>query len=108
MRRMRRTAIGLFALLAGVVLAAALASAWHGAGLLPGLGDFRGIVIASAAIFFTYLYAIAALRALLALAPLHAGPSKPGHARSSGTRCTSCPICFYSIRCSIAVLSRFR
>lgn len=78
MRRMRWTAIGWFTLLAGVVLAAALASAWHGAGLLPGLGDFRGIIITGAAMFLTYLYAIVALRALLAFAPLHAGAIEAG------------------------------
>lgn len=75
---MRWTAIGWFAVLAGAVLAAALASAWHGAALLPALGDFRSIAVAGAAIFFIYLYAIAAQRALLALAPLHAGAIEPG------------------------------
>lgn len=102
MRRMRWTAIGLFALLAGVVLAAALASAWHGAGLLPELGDFRGIAVAGAAIFFTYLYAIAVQRALLALAPLHAGDIKAGSRQEFRYQCTSWPICFCRIRCSIA------
>lgn len=72
MRKIAASQILVFVLLLSLASALALATNWVLLGSLP-LGDFRGVVLSLAGVFFLYMYAILIYRAFLAAFPLRAG-----------------------------------
>src|SRR5215510_7309815 len=72
MRKIVASQILVFLLLATLAGALALVTDWALLGNLP-MGDFRGVVLSLAGVFFLYVYAIIIYRVFLAAFPLHPG-----------------------------------
>ena len=77
MRVIRPTQIAVFLMLLSVAATFAIATVMIFPGRLP-LGDFRGVTLVVAAVFFLYLYGIAIYRLFLHFAPLKAGEIAAG------------------------------
>ncbi len=77
MRVIKPSQIAVFVTLFSVALLAAVATTTIALGGLP-LGDFRGIAMVGAAVFFLYVYGIAIYRIFLHVAPLNAGEIPEG------------------------------
>lgn len=72
MRQIKPSQIFAFLLLFALSLILGIAASWLLLGILP-LGDFRGVVLVSAAILFVYVCAIAVYRLFLFIMPLKVG-----------------------------------
>lgn len=77
MRKISAFQIGSFAMLFGLVLALAMATAWFALKSAP-LGDFRGVAIVCAAGVLIYCYAFAVYRLFVWVIPLQVGELPPG------------------------------
>lgn len=77
MRKITLAQVSVFATLVIVAVALAIFSTWLALGALP-LGDFRGIVLAVAAVAFLYIYAILIYRIFLHAFPLREGEIPQG------------------------------
>ena len=77
MRVIKPSQIAVFVALFCAALLAAIATAAIVPGHLP-LGDFRGVSVVAAVVFFLYVYGIAIYRLFLHLAPLNAGEIAEG------------------------------
>lgn len=78
MRKIGPAAIFMFVGLFSLVLLLAIGTAWGGIGRIPGLGDFRGIIVAAAALFLLYFYGVLVYRIFLLVMPLREGDIAPG------------------------------
>jgi acetyltransferase-like isoleucine patch superfamily enzyme len=77
MRVIRPSQVAVFLALFCLALLLAVATVAYALGRLP-LGDFRGVTLLIAAIFFLYLYGIALYRLFLHFAPLREGEIEEG------------------------------
>jgi len=77
MRQITSSQILTFLLLLALILVLGIGTTWLLLGALP-LGDFRGVVLTSAALLLVYLYAFAVYRLFLAVMPLKEGDIAEG------------------------------
>lgn len=78
MRKIGPAAIITFLSLLSLVLVLAVGTAWRGVGSIPHLGDFRGVIVAAAAIVFVYLFGLLVYRIFLMVMPLREGDIAAG------------------------------